>query len=715
MTTELEIQKAGKETGIQIWRIEDFELVPVPKTNHGKFYTGDSYIILKTTALESGRGFEWNLHYWQGKESSQDERGAVAILAVKMDDHLNGGPVEHREVQGNESAAFKGLFPTITYLIGGVASGFTHVEINEVEDRKVLTRVKGKRPVRATQVPIKWTSLTDSDSYVFDIGKEIYVWSGPKASHFEKNKAIQYADGLKNERQGRAELHHIDSLDDKESRTMLKDFFGEAFPGSIPSGESDTVQQVGTTIKLFRISDDSGTLKITLVSENSPFNQGDLSSGDTFVLANARTNHIFVWKGKDSSRTERASAANPDNSFFNKIEMPLTSKLTVLPEGGETANFKSLFTNWKSSRDQRGLGQVHSINKTAKVAKETFDASVLHSNPKKAAESKMIDDGSGKTQIWRVASLRKEPVPKELYGQFYGGDCYIIMYTPQRGANVLYYWQGNKASINERTALPIQTKNTHETECDGNASQIRVVQGTEPPHMMMLFGGKPLIVHLGDTISPTGKSKAASTRLYQVQSFFAGRCRAVEVPAKSSHLNSNDAFLLITPSGSYIWVGKGAVESEIQGAKDTAGILKISKYEIINENQEPNEFWTALGGQSDYWRDEREEGVPVEPRLFEMSNATGNFIAEEINSNYVQSDLNPDSIMMLDAWNYIYVWIGKEANQEEKMSFKSLVDNYVKTDGSGRSKDIPREVFDQGKEPLSFTGHFLGWDKTLWD
>lgn len=59
----------------------------------------------------------------------------------------------------------------------------------------------------------------------------------------------------------------------------------------------------------------------------------------------------------------------------------------------------SRFADWKSSRDQRGLGQVHSINKTAKVAKETFDASVLHSNPKKAAESKMIDDGSGKTQV----------------------------------------------------------------------------------------------------------------------------------------------------------------------------------------------------------------------------------------------------------------------------------------------------------------------------
>ena len=34
-------------SGMEIWRIEDFQPVPLPKSDYGKFYTGDSYIILK--------------------------------------------------------------------------------------------------------------------------------------------------------------------------------------------------------------------------------------------------------------------------------------------------------------------------------------------------------------------------------------------------------------------------------------------------------------------------------------------------------------------------------------------------------------------------------------------------------------------------------------------------------------------------------------------
>lgn len=33
--------------GLEIWRIENFRPVPVPKTLLGKFFSGDSYIILK--------------------------------------------------------------------------------------------------------------------------------------------------------------------------------------------------------------------------------------------------------------------------------------------------------------------------------------------------------------------------------------------------------------------------------------------------------------------------------------------------------------------------------------------------------------------------------------------------------------------------------------------------------------------------------------------
>lgn len=38
-------------SGLEIWRIENLRPVPVPKSSHGKFFTGDSYVILKVSDL----------------------------------------------------------------------------------------------------------------------------------------------------------------------------------------------------------------------------------------------------------------------------------------------------------------------------------------------------------------------------------------------------------------------------------------------------------------------------------------------------------------------------------------------------------------------------------------------------------------------------------------------------------------------------------------
>ena len=54
-------------------------------------------------------------------------------------------------------------------------------------------------------------------------------------------------------------------------------------------------------------------------------------------------------------------------------------------------------------------------------------------------------------------------------------------------------------------------------------------------------------------------SFAVYSRLFHVRSGFSGRCRAVEVLPKAAELNSNDAFVLLTPGANYIWVGKGKV------------------------------------------------------------------------------------------------------------------------------------------------------------
>lgn len=54
-TTE-EIENCGKKPGLQIWRIEQMQLVPVPKNVYGSFFTGDCYVLLKTIASK-GRIF----------------------------------------------------------------------------------------------------------------------------------------------------------------------------------------------------------------------------------------------------------------------------------------------------------------------------------------------------------------------------------------------------------------------------------------------------------------------------------------------------------------------------------------------------------------------------------------------------------------------------------------------------------------------------------
>lgn len=59
---------------------------------------------------KTGSTLSYDIHYWIGQNSSQDEQGAAAIYTTQMDDYLKGRAVQHREVQGNESETFRSYF-----------------------------------------------------------------------------------------------------------------------------------------------------------------------------------------------------------------------------------------------------------------------------------------------------------------------------------------------------------------------------------------------------------------------------------------------------------------------------------------------------------------------------------------------------------------------------------------------------------------------------
>ena len=72
---------AGQKAGIEAWRIEALKPVKNKDALSGRLCTGDSYIVLHSIPVKSG-GFDYNLHFWLGAESSQDEKGCAVRPAL---------------------------------------------------------------------------------------------------------------------------------------------------------------------------------------------------------------------------------------------------------------------------------------------------------------------------------------------------------------------------------------------------------------------------------------------------------------------------------------------------------------------------------------------------------------------------------------------------------------------------------------------------------
>uniref|UniRef100_A0A8C5EL21 Gelsolin n=1 Tax=Gouania willdenowi TaxID=441366 RepID=A0A8C5EL21_GOUWI len=681
MATHPQFECAGQKAGLQVWRVENFDLVPVPEKLHGGFYTGDTYLILNTIKQRSG-SLQYDLHFWLGDFCSQDESGSAAIFTVQMDDFLGGKPIQYREVQGHESKTFLGYFKSgIKYMKGGVASGFRHVVTNEVVMLRML-QVKGRRVVRATEVAVTWDSFNQGDCFILDLGNEIYQWCGSQSNRFEKLKATQVAKGIRdNERSGRARVYVCDEGMERE--------------------------------KMLEVSHPKNWMTIALVAAENPFAQSALDSGDCFILDHGTDGKIFVWKGKDANMDERKESMKAADQFIKKMGYPKHTQVQILPEMGETPLFKQFFKNWRDKDQTEGLGVAYIANSIARIQKVPFDAASLHESKAMAAQHGMVDDGSGEKQIWRIEGSDKVLVDSSTHGQFYGGDSYIILYSYQHGGrrgHIIYMWQGSDSSQDEIGASAILGAQLDE-ELGGGPVQVRVMQGKEPAHLMSLFGGQPMVVYRGGTSREGGQSAPAETRLFQVRSNSAGHTRAVELDAVASNLNSNDAFVLVSPGGSFLWVGTGASDTEKHGAQQLCDILGTSA-SAQSEGGESGEFWECLGGKGDYRTSSRlkDKMDAHPPRLFACSNKTGNFIVREM----TQDDLATDDVMILDTWEQVFVWIGNEAQDEEKTEAMASAVRYIKTDPANRDPRTPIVRIKQGFEPPTFSGWFLGWDDDYW-
>ncbi|CAH0688166.1 unnamed protein product [Chilo suppressalis] len=338
--------KAGEKAGIEIWRMEDFQPVPVPKNQYGNFYSGDSYIVLKTDG--EAKNLSWDIHFWLGSKTSQDEAGTAAILSVNLDDNkFDGAAIQHRETQGHESKQFLGYFePAIRYMDGGHSSGFNHVTINPGAEKR-LFQIKGKRNVRVKQVDPSVSSMNKGDCFVLDVAHNIYVFVGEKAKPVEKLKAINVANQINDQdHNGRGEIEIIDPF---ASEGDVENFFKALGSGDLDSVSDDSEddeefeRRDAKEVTLSEISNSTGSMKITKLS--SPFTQDMLDTKECFIL-DTGSSGIYVWVGKGSNEKEKAEAMNRAQQYLKAHDLPPWVHVSKVPEDLEPTAFKQYFEGW---------------------------------------------------------------------------------------------------------------------------------------------------------------------------------------------------------------------------------------------------------------------------------------------------------------------------------------------------------------------------------
>ncbi|XP_068603826.1 villin-1 [Brachionichthys hirsutus] len=709
-------RNVSKKPGLQIWTINNLQMAPVPAKAFGNFFEGDCYVVLY---ISQNKGPSPDVHYWIGKASSQDEQGAAAIYVTQLDEYLGGTPVQHREVQGNESPRFRSYFKNgLIYKKGGVASGFHHVDTNFYNVLRLL-HVKGRKHVTASEVEVSWDSFNTGDIFLLDMGKAIVQWNGPQSNRREKLKAVLLAQDIRDrERGGRAQIGVVEGANEKESPELMKAMAAVLGQRSGPLKEATSDDQPdgpqNASVRLYHVFENSGNLVVQEVA-TQPLTQDLLHSSDCYI-ADQRGSSVMVWKGKRASKEERREALNRAVGYIKAKNYPSSTSVEVMAEGGESSMFKHLFRSWTDKGQTQGLGSTYSLGKIAKIDMEKFDVMQLHARPELAAQQRMVDDASGDVQVWRIENLELAEVNPKTYGQFYGGDCYLVLYTYQRSGQqqyILYMWQGRHATIDEITACAYQAVNV-DNKYNGAPVQVRVVMGKEPRHFLAIFKGK-LIIFEGGTGRPGVVNPDGGDRLFQVRGTSELNTKATEVLARASSLNTNDVFLLKTDRTCYLWYGKGCNGDERVMGRAMSDVLSKQDKQVAMEGQEPAEFWVALGGKAPYASDNRlqREEPPHSPRLFECSNQTGVFKMTEVD-NFAQSDLDEEDIMLLDTWEEVFLWVGNLANQYETKESWNCAKEYLQTHPAGRDADTPVIVVKQGYEPLTFTGWFNAWDPHKW-
>ncbi|XP_032241140.2 advillin [Nematostella vectensis] len=720
-----------------VWHVENMKLVKMEnKVIKEGFYDGDSYVILDYRKDKTNKK-QPVLHILHGKNASTDELFFAATKAIAIDDEYFGGKAKQTvQFQENETKELMSLFgkensidSVLRWRTGGVESALKNVD-SLPKDPTELWLIKGKRKTKAKEVAVAGESLTCDDCFVLVSNSfNIYAIIGSKANKYERLAASELANDIKDgERAGRAHVKFVSTLDLNDIKKMSSDEdvmairrllkagrnLGLGEKPSLISDEEAEEKYRGDT-KLYRVSDAAG--EIQEIGER-PLTQKLLDENDCFILVTPDGN-VYVWKGRKASSEERKQAFLYGlKAFKESTNIPLYASVELINQFSEPASFRSYFHDWVTKSQTVGLGTPYVGVQLAKLYTQKADASKFHDKPAVSGPPDAFKEDDGRSKevgFYRVTDGGKVQCNTAAKGIFFSGDSYLVVYTyrTQRGQkkSIIYFWKGNDSRVFEKGAAAKLTVDLDNNNFGGDAVQVEVNEGKEPPHFLRIFGGH-LIVYQGDYENP---DEFKHKRLFQVRGKRENEARVVEVAGvDASYLNSNDTFVLINNSSTIIWKGKGSTGDEVEAAKEAAKIINPQggdNYDLFEEGREATKFWEILGGKKPYANNILlQSSEAPEPRLFHCYNKRGSLEVEEI-VNFGQDDLVDDDVMFVDLGDHIYMWVGEEAKKSEVDETQEFIKEYIASDPTPRNeRSFVITRLRAGAETDDFKAFFGVWE-----
>eukprot|EP01132_Coremiostelium_polycephalum_P001564 gene1564-1983_t len=350
---------SGKVT---IWRIEEFQKVPLDPSTYGQFYSGDSYLILYTYFFKNKDNYL--IYFWQGRNSSINEKGTSALLTIELDDQLQGMAKEVRVVQNKEPKHFLTIFKGKFIVHSGKDPLSKNYKAPSSTKDPLLYHVRGTTDfnTRVIQCKLSPHTLNSYNSYILNNthnNSTIYIWYGKHSNTLERQLAKSIFTTINYNNSSKSKFVEIE--EGKESSEFFKTLGGkEVYP------LAQTKKRIEP--RLYHCTIGSG---VFTVDEVTSFAQDDLIQEDVFIVDGVEK--IWVWVGSDTTEIERRSSMEVAVEYSAALDGDRKNiPVYITYSGKEPYIFTCLFHGWDYSKRKQPAGEV-TYDKDIVLAKEILD------------------------------------------------------------------------------------------------------------------------------------------------------------------------------------------------------------------------------------------------------------------------------------------------------------------------------------------------------